>query len=295
MLTPGLTFQLPFEFRETTLGELTSVDLPVVNVYTPQKTLYVTSAALTPSSTAGKYEYPFFVPAGLTVGNWFGLGVGITNNYTLFSEPVTFEIVDFINEPMFVGVQELREFMELDDTDHSEDNKLRQILRAAIELVEGYTQRHYGLKQYHEVIEINATDRAKLRYYPVNKIISLDAGLKVTTNAMESGTQIVTGMSASFFYRLDERTGIIWLTDPTGYSECYDCVILVVDYLAGYATIPEPVRTAVLMLAKALNALSCISGTEVVRLADISYQPVKDLFKGPIGDMLSPYRNMMQV
>jgi len=255
----GLTYALFFDFRDS-IGSLTSVDSPTVDIFTPFKDRYVEGDTLTTTSTEGRYRYNFLASSGITVGTWFALGVGITNGFTVFSQSVPFEIVDTAVEPYWVGLDELREYMDLEDDDHTGDGMLRQCLQSAIELVEGFTQRSYGIKSYTETIEIKNTDRVKLKRYPINQVTSLTAAYKITPrNTTNLLTETITGAAVSFYWRLDSDNGILHLTDNAGFDEVYDNYLLVIAYLAGHVTVPEPVRHAAMALAAALNNLACSS------------------------------------
>ena len=59
----GLTHSLYFNFWNTS-GARTTVNSPVVDILTPQKTKFVNSAALTTTNILGQYSYSFFLPVG---------------------------------------------------------------------------------------------------------------------------------------------------------------------------------------------------------------------------------------
>jgi hypothetical protein len=291
----GLTYSLFYHFRDR-IGDATSVATPKVNIYTPQKTLYVEQGNLTAGSTTGEYYYHFFAPSGLTIGHYFSLGTGITDSSTVFSESVAFEIIDIQLEPFWVGYEEFRDFLELEDTDRDNEDKLKQALAAAIELVEGYTHRHYGIRQYDEIIEVKDTDRITLKRFPVDTVVAITATVKTIPRDLTNIIQeTLTNDEISFYYRLDDENGIIKLLDSAGFDCNYDGILIGISYLAGFATVPEPVRQAALHLAAAINSLSCTEGIDTMRFADLSFSTDKQLFKDHIKEMLSPYRNNFQV
>lgn len=292
----GFTYTFHYHFTDE-LGAPTAVDNPVVNFYTPQKTEYYSQVALTATSTVGDYQRDFFAPVGLTIGSWFSLGIGITQSSTIFSEAVPFEVMDITLEPFWLGFEEFRTFLELADDDHDSDHKLKQALAAAIELVEGYTHRVYGIRAVEEIIEIKDTDRVTLKKFPVNTITGITATYRTIPRDVSQNILIetFTGSNAPFHYRLDYENGVMKLLDGAGFDSNYDGVLLGISYLAGFASVPEPVRQAVLSLAAKINALSCTEGISAMRFADVSFSVDKGLFDGNVGDMLDPYMNNFQV
>jgi hypothetical protein len=279
----GLTHQLSFEFRDDD-GDLTPVDNPVVNIYTPDRSLYLASAALTTTSVVGAYTKDFYVASGLTYGHWYGLGIGTTNSVQIFSEANPFEIFNPIYEPFWVGLTEFRDYLELPDDDHTRDNFLKQCLQAGLELCEGYCQRRFGVRDYSETFDVQDTDRVRLTNYPVVGIV----GITATTNT-------VTGANLELFYRLDSNNGILRLINNVGFDAIYDGVLLAIDYRAGFATIPEPVRQAAFALGSALVNLASSEGISTIKLSDLSFALSRKLFSGHIGEILTPYRNMFRV
>ncbi len=291
----GLTYSLFFNFFSSS-GSRTNVSQPVVDIFTPQKTRYITSAALTTTTLDGKYQYNFFAPSGLTVGHWFALGTGITNSDTIFSESNVFEIINIQTEAFWVGIEEFRDFLNIADDDREDDANLRQALRASIELVEGYTRRNYGIASFYELVEVKNTDRVKLKHFPIDSIVAITPTTKVIPRDVTNlFTETVTDTQVSFYYRLDKDNGIIYLTDSSGFDDYYDNMLIGISYLAGFATVPESVREAVLSLASAIHNLSCTQGLDDVKFADVSFTTAKKLFDGPIGEMLKPFINNCQV
>ncbi len=279
----GLTSSLEFEFRDS-IGDLTPVTSPVVNIYTPEKTLYTTSAALTPLASVGKYKYDFLVAPGMTYGHWFGLGIGTTNSIQIFSAVQPFEIINPVDEPFWVGLEEFRDYLEIPDDDHTRDGFYKQCLQAGIELTEGYTNRKYGIRTYEEVHELQNTDRVKLTRFPVSAIVGLTAT-----------TATVTGTNLQIYYRLDGPNGVLKLTNNVGFDSVYDEVLLTVTYKAGFATIPEPVRQSALALGSALVNLASSEGISNIKLSDLSFALSRNLFSGHIGEMLAPFKNNFRV
>jgi len=290
----GLTHSLDFSFWNIS-GVRTAVDNPLVDILTPQKTKYVNAASLTTTGVVGKYGYSVFLPPGLTLGHYFARAVGLTTNDTLYSESQVFEVIDYQGEPLWVGLEELRQFMSKEDDDRSDDQNLRQVLQCAIELVEGYTRRHYGIYQTDETIQVNHTDRVKLKKFPVNTILGITPTLSMTPLSYTNLVETISGSQPSFFYRLDSENGIIYLTDSAGFDDTYDGMLLAVSYLAGFATVPEPVRTAVLKIAVALFNMICTEGLSYVKIGSMSFATERKLFDGVVGDMLAPFVNNAQV
>lgn len=291
----GLTYSLFYHFRDN-LGELTSVDGPKINIYTPYKTLYTEGAPLSITSTIGEYKYLLYIPSGLTIGTWNTLGIGITQSSTAFSEFVPFEIIDVIQEPAWVGYEEFRDFLELDDDARDNEDKLKQALAAAIELAEGYTHRNYGIRQVDEIIEIVDTDRVTLKDFPVDTIVAITPTVKTVPRDVTNLIQeTLTGEDVSFYYRVDYENGVLRLLDSAGFDATYSGVLLGISYMAGYATVPEPVRQAVLHMAAAINALSCTEGIDTMRFGDLSYSTDKNIISDHVKQLLAPYRNNFKV
>lgn len=291
----GLTYSLFYRFRDS-LGTLTSVDNPVVNVYTPQKELYYNQVGLTTTNTTGEYKISFFAPVGLTIGHWYSLGIGITQSSTVFSDTQVFEVIDVKLEPAWLSLEELRTFIGVDSDDRTGDINLLQALRAAIELVEGHTHRHYGESRYSEIIEVTDTDRVQLQHFPVISIVGLTAAFRTyPRNTTGNLVETLDGSQVSFYYRLDSTNGILKLLDSAGYDLTYCSVLLSVDYTAGFVSVPEPVRSATLSLAAQLNALACTEGIESIRFPNMTMVSDKRLFDGHIEEMLAPFKNNFKI
>lgn len=271
----GKTYSINMNFFDD-VGIRTPVDDATITVYTPHKTEY-TIAGLTPDTlVVGKYNYNFYAASGLTRGHWFALGSGITASTTVFSEAVPFEIVDISLEPYWLGLSEFREYLDLTDDDRSRDSFFKQMLQSAIELVETYTRRTFGIGSYTETIEVKHSERLELKHFPIISITGLTA------------TGI--GRITPFYYTADNTNGIIKLTDSSGFDLCYDSALVTIEYEAGFLTVPEPVRMSALMLASKLSNLATSEGISTVRLADLSFSLDKGLFEGPIAEMLKQYR-----
>lgn len=292
----GLTHSLYFSFWGAS-GVRTPVNNPLVDILTPQKSKLVSAGALTLSDTVGKYVYNLFLPEGTTVGHYFARATGLTTNDTLYSESQVFEVIDYQYEPLWVGLEELRSFMELEDDENREgDNTLRQVLATALEAVEAHVHRQFGIRQVDETIQVKCSDRVLLKQYPVNSIIALTASYRIIPRDVNNLlTETVSdSVLASFFFRLDAPNGVLYLTDNAGFDNTYDDLLLSISYLAGFATIPEPVREAVLRLAMSLNNMVCTEGLSSVRLGDISFSAERHLFDGHIGDLLKDFMNNFQ-
>lgn len=290
----GNTQSLFFSFWGT--SGRTPVDTPTVDVFTPQKTRYIIGAGLTTTDTVGKYKYDLYLAPGVTVGHWFSLAVGISNGQTYYSESNPFEVVDYTFEAAWVGLEEFREYLQLEDDDRDEDGNLKQALQVALELVEGYTHRRYGIYQYDETLQIQDTDRVKLKHFPINQIVAVTPSYQIIPRSPTNlVTETIVGSQVGFYYRLDAENGILYLTDQAGFEYTYDTLLLGISYLAGFATIPEPVRQAVLSLAATLHNLACSEGIEYLKFSDINFAMTKSLFDGHIGEMLDDYKNNFQV
>jgi hypothetical protein len=285
---PGLTYRLDFDFFDDS-GNRLGLDAPTANVYTPEKQAFLSSQSLT-AVTTGKYGFNFFLPAGATVGNWFALGTGYTTGVTTFSDAVPFEVVDITVEPYWVSLGDLRGYLQVDDDDHTRDSLYKEILRAAIQLVEAYTHRTFGLRTFEELIEIKNTDRVKLKRYPIQAITGATPTIQISPYSQTSLVQqSITGSIVNFNFRLDKENGIMKLTDSSGFEMYYNGMILALTYIAGFPSTPEPIRAAVLALASKLVNLATSEGISSIRLSDISFAIDNKLFEGHIGDLLKDY------
>lgn len=288
---PGSTYTLFFNFFET--GVRTPVDNPVVDIFTPERTRYLTSQSLTTvSGVTGRYRFDLFVPAGLTIGHWFGLASGITDSATLFADQVPFEIIDPVSEPFWLSLEELREHLEIDEDCRDQDVLHKGMLQAAMEVTESYTKRQFGLRSYSEVIEIKSTTRVRLKRYPIDSIIALTAtGKIIPRDVNQLVVETVTNERISFFFRLDAENGLIILVDSAGFDEVYDGLLLAITYKAGFATIPENVRRGALMIASRLINLASQEGLRSVSIADLSFSMSDKIIDQAIKDMLNPFKD----
>ena len=288
----GYTYSLTFDFYNDT-GDRVDVANPLADVFTPLRNKYLSNVNLSAGITTGRYTYNLAVPSGLTPGHWFGIASGITgNSLVVFSEPFPFEVVDIPNEPFWISLNEYRDYIEADDTDHTRDKFYKQVLQASMELIEAYTKRSFGQRQYDEVIEIKSTTRVKLKQYPVQSIVGLTPTSQIIPRSRDVLEEVITSEPTSFFFRLDGDNGILKLTDSAGFEYEYDGILLGIAYIAGLATIPEPIRTAALQLTSMLCNLATSEGIESIRLSDLSFALDRKLFDGTVGDALRLYRKI---
>jgi hypothetical protein len=285
----GRTYSLGFNFFDS-VGDRTTVDIPTAIIYTPERTSYIETLLTADSLVIGKYNYNFHVASGLTFGQWFAVATGITNSTTLFSEVVPFEIINIRNEPLWVGLTEFREYLDISDGDHTRDGFYKQILQAAISLVEAYTRRTFGVKSFNETIEIQHTNRIKLKHFPIVNIVAMTATTLIRPMQVDVFNESLTSSVVPFHFRLDTENGIIKITNSSGFDDTCDNIILAVSYNAGFLSVPEGVRLAVLALASKLSNMATSEGIESIRLADLNFALQKDIISGSIADMLNVYK-----
>ena len=211
----------------------------------------------------------------------------------ILSDQYPFEIVDLTVEPFWVSLFEFRDYLNISNDDHTRDRFHKQLLQASMELVEAHTARKFGTQIVNETIEIDGTARVKLNCFPIQQITALTVSAQLIPRSITSlVNEKFTGSQVSFFFRLDEPNGIMVLTDDNGFEIIRDALLMNITYEAGFASVPEPVRQAALALASQFNNLACNEGFDTVRLTDMSFTATRSLFKGVIGDMLKPYRNV---
>jgi len=291
----GFTHRLQFDFRNE-IGDPTGVDSPQTRIYTPSKEIFLDGATLTSvAGTCNSFTFDFFAAPGLTFGQWFAIGTGLTQpgNAMIMSDQFPFEIVDLTVEPFWVSMEEYRNYLDIPSSDHSRDRHFKQMLQTSMELIEAYTQRKFGLQIVNQTIEVVNTQYMKLNCFPVVNIVALTVQSRIIPRSLDNlFSQTLTGSQVSFFFKLDAEAGVIVITDENGYNLVRDDLIATVTYQAGFASVPEPVRTAALGIASQISNLACNEGYDTVRLSDMSFTPTKSLFKGIFGDMLRPYRNV---
>lgn len=284
----GTTVDLLYDFI-TIRGEKTNVDNPYAHVYTPERSLYQTVNLSAVSGVTGQYSYPFLVPTGATIGHWSTLGVGFTVNSNLFSQVQPFSIVDLSDEPLFIGVQDLRDYLAVPETDYTKNELYKRILLTAISLIEQYLQRRICVHTVSEKIHITNSPVVMLEDYPVISI----SGMTVSTSynpAIPStpNTQSVSSTSTTdlFYFDLKKPAGILDLMDSEGNESIYSGYHIEIDYVAGYMTVPESVRSAILMLASGIFNISQSEGLAIVRFSDLQFTFSKGLFTDIIKDAL---------
>ena len=288
----GRTYTFTFDFFDEDTGIRTVVDSPTADFFTPERTTWMLGVGLSPDlSFVGRYDVDLELTAGLTVGQWFALGCGLTQGTTLFSQAVPFEIIDMATAPLWISLDDLRTHLGItDENDHSNDRLHRNMLQAAAGLVEDYTGAFFGLRAVSEMLEIKSTDRITLRHYPVHRITGMTPTVQIIPRGPNNlVAESVTGNSVSFHFRLTEHNGLMTLTDSAGFEQIYDGVLLSIDYLAGLAVIPAGIKTATLMLASKLINMQCNEGITTLRLSDVSFAIENKLFEGAIAEALSPY------
>lgn len=289
----GFTHQFTFGFFDED-GNPTSVDSPIVDIFTPSREKHVKGAALVSDGT-GQYTHDFAATLGLTPGHWFALASGVTTSAALaiFSDTVPFEIVDTKLEPFWVSLNELKDYLDIPRTDRTRDSFNKMMLSASMGLVQSWTRREFGLRLYDEIIELHTTDRVSLRHYPLVTITAITPTQEIEPFEFNKIVQTVSGATVQFFFRQDQHdkdNGILRLTDSAGFELSYDGILVAIQYLAGFPTIPEAVRTAVLVLTSNLINLSTTEGLETIRLTDLSFAIDRKLFEGQVFDLLAPYR-----
>jgi len=291
----GLTYRLTFDFFDEDGINRTGVDSPIVDIFDPFRSKLVDGAALVAavSGITGQFTFDFFVTSGLTQGHYFAIGTGLTlTDITLFADQVPFEVIDPISEPFWVSLAELREHLEVDPEDHSRDSFLRGILAAAMEVVEQYARRRFGVRAFSELIEVKDTDRVLLKNFPVQVITALTATAQIIPREVDRlFVETITDSNINFFFTLDAPNGVMKLTDFAGFDEPYTGVLLGITYVAGFPAIPESIRRATLMIASKFCNMSGSEGMDSVRLADISFTLSKRIFDQNIKDMIDPFRN----
>lgn len=286
----GTTVSLVYDFFVS--GIRTNVDNPYGKIFTPQKDLYSTVVLSQVSGVTGQYQYLFNVPSGATIGHWSTVGLGFTNNSNLFSSVQPFSIVDFAEEPLFIGVNDLRDYLAIPDSDHTKDELYQRILLTAISLIEKELDRTISVHNLSERIYIKHSPVALLSDYPVITISGMTVsqgltGAKPSTpNTSSVNSSDVTD---SFYFDLRRDSGVMHLLDELGNRTIYDGYYIDIDYQAGYLTVPEALRTAILMLASNIFNKSQSEGLEIVRFSDLQFSFEKGLFTKQIKDALSGF------
>jgi hypothetical protein len=290
----GATYNLTFDYRDS-LGNAIDVSDSFADIYTPERTVHLSGVTLTSiAGTTGAYETDLFVSTAFTVGQWFAFPTGITQGVTVIADVRPFEVKDNKIETNWLSIEDVRDWIEEDPDDHSNDRLFKQVLDAAMELVEAHTHTVWGQCPRSEIWEIHWSDRRMLEKYPIVRI----AGMTVTHTGYTPrepatpNTETNAGSTTPFYFRLDNEIGAMIYTDIDGIECTYDGVIVTVDYVFGTATIPEPIRVATLMLTSKLLNICQQEGIDNLRIADANFSINRNLFSGEVGDLLKPYRKI---
>jgi len=244
------------------------------------------------SWVTGQYYQLFYVPTGLTIGHWSTVGVGFTNNSNIFSHVQPFSIISLSVEPLFVGVNDLRDWLDVPATDHTKDELYKRLLLTAVSCIEQYLRRRISVHSVSEVFHLPSRSLVQLKDYPVNYI----SGITVSEtfggaipSSPNGGAITADSVIDDFYFDLKNDSGIITFLDSTGEECMYSGIHIEIDYSAGYLTVPEALRSAVLMLASGIFNLSQSEGLEIVRFSDLQFTFSKGLFTSQIKDMLQGF------
>lgn len=287
----GSTYSLIFDFF-TSAGVRTSVASPAITIFTPERATFVstTTGVSAVAGTTGRYQYSLAVTAAMTVGTWMSVMTGTTASSALFSSRLTFNVTDFSRTPIWLGLEDFREYIEEPDDVHTYDSLFERILTASMQLVEEFTQ-PWGQWRASEVRQIRSADRMLLRAgYPVVAITGLTVTDGYTPSTPQAlGSETAPGNTVTFYYRLDKPTGTLIFTDSIGFESYYEDVIIVVDALMGDGTVPEPMRLLALYWASKILNLHQNEGLDNVRIADVNFALRKGLLDDTARDLLINY------
>lgn len=289
--TSGNTFSIFFDFFDNAF-QGTSVENIVVEVFTPERQRHLSSTSIIADpEIEGKYRYDFFVTPGLTVGSWYAFASGITQNSTTFANVQPFDIIDHKGEANWLGVGDVRDWLEEDPSDHSNDKLFQRVLTASMHLIEEKTGRPWGQCPYSETFQIKCSARRMLQKYPVIRITGMTATAWGYTprEPATPNTETNAGETTPFYFRLKENVGAMIFTDSDGLECTYSDCIVTLDYTFGTATIPEPIRLATLMLTSKLLNIAQQEGIDNLRIADANFSIDRKLFSGEVGDLIAPY------
>lgn len=291
----GTTANLIYDFY-TTAGVHTTVLNPIAKIYTPEHQEYSSVSLTAQSGVTGQYYYNFGVPsAGLTIGHWSTIGVGFTNNSTMFTFVQPFEIVDFTQEPFFIGVQILRDYLEIPDTDHTKDELYKRILAIAVSLVEQYLQRKISVHNISETFHVQHSSNIILKDYPVVQINGMTMSYLFSgavPSAPNTSSITTTSSTDEFFFHLRKDAGVLQLIDDVGTECIYRDFAVEIDYKAGYLQIPQSIIGAILMLASGILNVSQSEGLQLVRFSELSFTFSKGLFTQLIQDALIGFKRV---
>ena len=289
----GNICDLTFDFF-TRHGERTVVSSPSVTVFTPERTKYVAGATnlTTVAGFVGQYRYDLSIIAAMTVGTWMAVATGVSQGATLFSGYTTFNVVDFVEEPLWLGIEDFREYIEEPDDAHTYDHLFSRLLTASMQLVEAFTRR-WGHWRATETRQIRSADRMLLRAgYPVVSITGLTVTESYTPATPATLAETTVGTTVTFYYRLDKPTGTIIFTDSAGFETYYDDIFVTVDTVMGDGSVPEPMRLLALYWASKLLNLVTNEGLDNVRIADVNFAIRKGLMDDTAKDLLKNYRQI---
>jgi hypothetical protein len=290
----GATYSLTFDFFNIA-GNAIDVSAPFADIYTPERTVHISGLTLTSvSGITGQYTTDLFVSTAFTVGHWFAFPTGITQGVTVIADVRPFEVKDNKIEANWLSIEDIRDWIEEDPSDHTNDRLFKMVLDAAMELVEAHTGTVWGQCPHSETWQIKWADRRMLEKYPVVRISGITATLSGYTprDTDNPNTESNAGSTTPFFYRLINNLGVMIYTDIDGLECTYDDTIISIDYVFGTASIPEPVRVATLMLTSKLLNICQSEGIDNLRISDMNFSIDRNLFVGEVGDLLKPYRRI---
>lgn len=294
-LLAGSSLHVFYDFF-TPAGVRTPVDNPVARLYTPDRSLFQQVAiTLATTGVTGQYTYGYDLPAGVTLGHWGTFATGTTNGSFLLSNNQTFSIVDFAVEPIFIGVQDLRDYLGVLESDHTKDDLYKRLILSSVSIIEQYLRRKICVHSVSETIRLQQSSVIILKDYPVISISGMtvsDGYIGATSSTPNSSYVDPDNLTTDFHFSLNKSSGIMNLIDENGFESQYCDTFIEIDYEAGYMTVPESLRIAILMLASGMLNVSQSEGLSSVRFNDLAFVFSKGLITDYIKDAIDSFRNV---
>lgn len=273
IIVPGVTQTLSFSIRDTS-GQLVDVTSPVVYFYDFAGTLKDSQTPTSPST--GKYSVN--IKVSWDSGTYRSFVAGTHDGGTLVSDIISFHVKSYANLITYASIEDFIAFAQITNQITNGEISIQLVkdyLNTATERIDNYCSRKfYRYTITEERCPVECDTVIMLNEYPV---------ISITSMTIKTDDVTTVGSIASTEYELDKNIGRLRFDDErTGE--------ILVTYVAGSDTIPEPVHVCCLELAGYYLARRMKEGIKTETLLGYHYAFEDDAEEKILSSKLAGYR-----